>query len=72
MSFFKTIFGSGDENKLPSIKFGRYTDDEVKIESGLSLFKNLFTKGDYYDNVLIEQYACQALNKEWGDFTIWK
>jgi serine protease Do len=55
------IFSINNQNIVLSLLV---YEDDINIDSGMSLFKNLFTKADYYDNVLIEQYACQALNKE--------
>jgi hypothetical protein len=51
MSFFKNIFGSGDENKLPSIKFGRYTDANKTKEQLESWDKSvkLFGEKKYLD-----------------------
>ncbi len=34
-------------------------DLDMTLESGIKMFKSLFEKADYYNNILIEQYQCQ-------------
>jgi serine protease Do len=44
---------SGQDIVLSSLIFDQY----LTYETGLETFKNLFTKADYYDNLLIEKYG---------------
>jgi serine protease Do len=55
------IFSISNQNIVLSLLV---YDEDLNMETGLNLFKNLVTKADHYDNILIEQYACQPLNKE--------
>ena len=42
-------------------------DMDMTIESGENMLKELMKKADYYDNVLIEQYACTPkLEETWS------
>jgi serine protease Do len=50
----------GNEIVLTLIIYDRY----LNKESGLKLFKHLFDKADYYDNILIETYGAQLVETE--------
>jgi len=40
-------------------------DRYLNVDTGIQLFKHLFEKADYYDNILVEEYG--ALWKTDGD-----
>ncbi len=39
-------------------------DLELSVESGESMFRDLFDRADYYDTLLIEQFGCQPILEE--------
>lgn len=45
----------GNEVVLSLVVYDRY----LNIDSGMKLFKNLFEKADYFDNVLVEQFGAK-------------
>ena len=38
--------------------------DDLTIESGMDLYNRLFKKADYYDDILVNDYACQMVEEE--------
>ena len=50
----------GDTIVLSSLLY----DLELTVASGEAMFRELFQKADYYDNVLIEQYGCTPVLEE--------
>lgn len=50
-------------NQAILLSFVSYEDD-VTIESGSELLKNLLLKADYYDNILIDNFKCQPRLEE--------
>lgn len=39
-------------------------DEDLTPDTGFTLFKNLLEKADYYDDILIHQYAAQPIDEE--------
>jgi serine protease Do len=50
----------GDNVVLSSLIY----DMELTVESGTALFEDLFSKADFYDTLLIEEYGCQPILEE--------
>jgi serine protease Do len=55
------LFSTNGENIVLS---SLVNDVDLTAESGELLFKNLFEKADYYDNLLMEQYGCRPILEE--------
>ena len=56
----KLFSTQGDNIVLSSLIY----DPELTVESGTDLFKDLFERADYYDNILMEQYGCRPILEE--------
>jgi serine protease Do len=39
-------------------------DLDLTKESGIEMFRNLFSKADFYDGLLEKEYGCQKLLEE--------
>jgi serine protease Do len=50
----------GDSIVLSSLLY----DLELSADAGISMFKDLFQRADFYDNLLMEQYGCQPILQE--------
>jgi serine protease Do len=50
----------GDSIVLSSLLY----DLDLTVESGEAMFRELFQRADFYDNLLIEQYGCQPILEE--------
>ena len=50
----------GQDIMLSLLIYDRY----LNADTGLELFKHLFEKADYYDNILVEEYGAQWKNEE--------
>ena len=50
----------GQDIILSLLIYDRY----LNADTGLELFKHLFAKADYYDNILVEKYGAQWKNED--------
>lgn len=44
-------------------------DRYLNVDTGIQLFKHLFERADYFDNILVEQYGARWKNDEEGDIS---
>ncbi|MES2701084.1 MAG: trypsin-like peptidase domain-containing protein [Bacteroidota bacterium] len=57
----RMLFSMQGENiVLSSLNY----DLEITAESGIHMFESLIARADYYDDVLVNQYGCQAIVEE--------